>query len=161
MALVVKNLPANAEGARDDCSIPELERSTGGGHGNPLQYSCLKNPVDRGAWQAVTHSVAKSQRQLKRLSTHACQYLKTRMRRTSFLFGIVTDSQVHFKGDLSHSIFTGRIMGLGWCPSSELETGQFSSFARSCLTLCEPMDCSTPDLPIHHQFPGFTQTYVH
>ena len=65
MALVVKNLPANAEDARDDHSVPELERSTGGGHGNPLQYSCLKNPVDRGAWQAVIHSIAKSQTQLK------------------------------------------------------------------------------------------------
>ena len=74
MALVVKNLPASAEDERDARSIHELERSTGGGHGNPLQYSCLKNPVDRGAWQAVIHSVAKSQTQLKRLSTHACQY---------------------------------------------------------------------------------------
>ena len=57
----------------------------------------------------------------------ACQYLKTRTRRTSFPFGIVTDSQVHFKGDLSHRVFTGRIIGLGWCLSSELGTGQFSS----------------------------------
>ena len=65
MALVVKNLPANAEDARDDHSVPELERSTGGGHVNPLQYSCLKNPVDRGAWQGVIHSIAKSQTQLK------------------------------------------------------------------------------------------------
>ena len=65
MVLVVKNLPANAEDARDACSIPELERSTGERHGNPLQYSCLKNPVDRGAWQAVIHRVAESQTQLK------------------------------------------------------------------------------------------------
>ena len=56
MALVVKNLPANAEDARDDHSVPELERSTGGGHGNPLQYSCLKNPVDRGADRKSTTS---------------------------------------------------------------------------------------------------------
>ena len=65
MVLVVKNLPANAEDARDACSIPELERSTGEGDGNPLQYSCLKNLVDRGAWQAVIHRVAESQTQLK------------------------------------------------------------------------------------------------
>jgi len=41
-------------------SIPELGRYTGGAHGNPLQYSCLKNPMDRGAWQATVHGVAKS-----------------------------------------------------------------------------------------------------
>ena len=38
---------------------------------------------------------------------------------------------------------------------------QFSSVAQSCLTLCDPMDCSIPDLPVHHQLPEFTQTYVH
>ena len=41
-------------------SIPELGRSPGGGHGNPLQYFCLENPMDRGAWWAIVHSVAKS-----------------------------------------------------------------------------------------------------
>ena len=48
-ALVVKNLPANAGGIRDASSIPGSGRSPGEGNGNPLQYSCLKNPVDRGA----------------------------------------------------------------------------------------------------------------
>ena len=46
--------------AGDLGSIPELERSPGGGHGNPLQYSCLKNPMDRGIWPATVHKVAKS-----------------------------------------------------------------------------------------------------
>ena len=46
--------------AGDLGSIPELERSPGGGHGNPLQYSCLKNPMDRGTWPATVHRVAKS-----------------------------------------------------------------------------------------------------
>ena len=50
MTLVVKNLPANAGDIRDMGSIPGPGRSLGGGHGNPLQYSCLKNPIDRGAW---------------------------------------------------------------------------------------------------------------
>ena len=45
--------PASTEGLRDTCSIPELGRSPGGGHGNPLQYSCLENPMDREAWQAT------------------------------------------------------------------------------------------------------------
>jgi len=49
MALVVKNLPANAGGIRVVGSIPGSGRSPGGGHGNPLQYSCLQNPMDRGA----------------------------------------------------------------------------------------------------------------
>ena len=47
---MVKNPPANAEDIRDEGSIPGLGRSPGGGHGNPLQYSCLENPMDRGAW---------------------------------------------------------------------------------------------------------------
>ena len=61
VTLVVKNQPANAGDIRDVGSIPELGRSPGGGHGNPLQYSCLENPMDRGAWQATVHRVAKSQ----------------------------------------------------------------------------------------------------
>ena len=67
---MVKNLPASAGDMRDLCSIPGSGRSPGGGHGDPLQYSCLKNPVDRGAWRATVHVVAKSQTQ-KQLSMHA------------------------------------------------------------------------------------------
>ena len=55
---VVKNLPANAGDARDAGSIPGSGRSPGGGNGNPLQYSCLGNPIDRGAWQATLYKVA-------------------------------------------------------------------------------------------------------
>ena len=54
MALVVKNPPANA-GDTEVCSIPGLGRSRGGGNGSPLQYSCLENPTDRGAWWAIVH----------------------------------------------------------------------------------------------------------
>ena len=68
MALVVKNLPAVAG---DISLIPGSRRSPGGGHGNPLQYSCLENPMDRGAWWGIVHGVAKSQTQLKQFSTHA------------------------------------------------------------------------------------------
>ena len=50
--------------AGDLCSIPGLGKSPGGDHGNPLQYSCLENPMDRGAWQATVHGVTKSQTQL-------------------------------------------------------------------------------------------------
>ena len=65
MALVVKNPPASAGDVRDPGSIPGLGRYPGGGHGNSLQYSCLENPMDRGAWQATVHRVAKSWTQLK------------------------------------------------------------------------------------------------
>ena len=58
---MVKNLPANAGVIRDVGSVPGLGRSPGGGHGNPLQYSCLENPMDRGAWQAMVYEVTKSQ----------------------------------------------------------------------------------------------------
>ena len=77
MALEVKNPPANAGDIRDVGSIPGLGRSPGGGYGNPLQYSCLENPKDRGAWQAKVHRVAKSKTQLKRLSMHACIHTLT------------------------------------------------------------------------------------
>ena len=60
MELMVKNPPANAGDVRDVGSILGLGRSPGGGLGNPLQYSCLENPMDRGAWQATAHGVAKS-----------------------------------------------------------------------------------------------------
>ena len=53
VALVVKNSPANAGDLRDVDSIIRLGRSPGGGHGKPLQYSCLKSPMDRGAWRAI------------------------------------------------------------------------------------------------------------
>ena len=69
VALVVKNPPANAGDIRDTDSISVSGRSPGGGRGNPLQYSCLENPMDRGAWQAIVHKVAESQTGLKQLNT--------------------------------------------------------------------------------------------
>ena len=66
MGLVVKNLPIGD--TSDAGSIPRSGRS-GGGHGNPLQYSCLENPMDRGAWQPTVHSVTKNRTPLKQLST--------------------------------------------------------------------------------------------
>ena len=65
MVIVVKNLPSSARDIRDKGLIPGLGRSPGGGHGNPLQYPCLKNPMDRGAWRATVHRVTKSRTQLK------------------------------------------------------------------------------------------------
>ena len=64
VALVVKNLPSSVGDIRDVGSIPELGRFPGKGNGNSLQYSCLENPMDREAWQATVHGVAKSWTQL-------------------------------------------------------------------------------------------------
>ena len=69
VALMVKNLPANAGDMRDTGLNPRLGRSRGGEHGSPLQYSCLENPLDRGAWQYGPW-VTKSQTRLKPLSAH-------------------------------------------------------------------------------------------
>ena len=69
VALVVKNLPANAGDIRD---ISGLGRSPGGEHGNPLQYSCLENHLDRGAWKAAVHRATKVEQDLSDLArTHA------------------------------------------------------------------------------------------
>ena len=68
MAQTVKNPPANAG---DPSSIPGLGRSPEGGNGSSLQYSRLENFMDRGAWWATFHRVAKSQTQLNPLNTHA------------------------------------------------------------------------------------------
>ena len=65
VALVVKNLPTNAGDVRDMGSIPGLGRAPGEGNGDPLQYSCLENSKDRGAWQATVHRAATSRTQLK------------------------------------------------------------------------------------------------
>ena len=58
--------------AGDESLIPGLGRSPGGGHGNPLQYSCLENPMERGAWRATVHGVAQNRKPPKQLSMHAC-----------------------------------------------------------------------------------------
>ena len=67
VAQAVKNPPASAEEIRDTGSIPGLRKPPGLGNGNPLQYSCLENPINRGPWQATVRGVAKSR---TRLSTH-------------------------------------------------------------------------------------------
>ena len=67
--LVVKNLSASAGDAGDPAPIPELGRSPGEGNSNPLQDSCLENPMDRGAWWTIVHGVAKTRARLKGLST--------------------------------------------------------------------------------------------
>ena len=69
---LVKNPPGNAGDVRDTGLISGSGRSPGEGHGNRLQYSCLENPMDRGAWRAAVHRVINSRTRLKRLSMHLC-----------------------------------------------------------------------------------------
>ena len=71
MEHVVKNPPTSARDRRDMGLIPQSGRFSGGVHGNLLQYSCLENFLDRGAWRVTVHRVAKSQTRLKQHSTHA------------------------------------------------------------------------------------------
>ena len=73
VAPVVKNPPVNVEDTRDTGSIPGSGRSSGEGNGNPPQDSCLENPMDRGAWWAIVHRVAKSWTWLRRLPTPIVQ----------------------------------------------------------------------------------------
>ena len=134
----------------------------------PLQYSCLENPRDGGAWWAAVYGVAQSRTQLKRLSSS--KYKSSGQegtvrtgRRTTDWFQIKTG--VH-QGCISLPCFFNlyaeyimRNAGL-----DEAQAGikiQFSSVTQSCLTLCIPMDCSMPGLPVHHQVPDFAQTHVH
>ena len=77
---MVKNLPAKVGDIRDVGSISRSGISPGGGHGNPLYYSCLENPMDRGTWRTTVHQVAKSQTRLKRLSTHVHTFQKEAMK---------------------------------------------------------------------------------
>ena len=70
---VLKNLPANAGGIRD-AGLIRSGRFPGGGNGNPLQYSCVGNPMDRGTWWATVHSIAKSQTQFSKETTSTCFY---------------------------------------------------------------------------------------
>ena len=78
MVPVVNTPPASAGDRRDAISSPGSGRSPGGGHGSPLQYSCLENPVVRGTWWATVHRVAKSWTQLRRLIMHSCMEINTK-----------------------------------------------------------------------------------
>ena len=83
VALVIKNLPANSRDTRDSGSIPGSERSSGERNGSPLQYSCLGNPMDRGAWWATVHWVAESDNNL------AAKLQKHELIFTSFLWFVL------------------------------------------------------------------------
>ena len=126
-----------------------------GGHGKPLQYSCLENPVNRRAWRATIHRVTKGQTWLKGLSTHA----RTNELQFCFQFSSAAQSCPTLQ---PHGLQHTRLPFHHQLPSVQFSSAtQFSSAAQSCPTLCDPMNRSTPGLPVHHQLPDFTQTQVH
>ena len=160
----------------------------GVGNGNPPQYSCLENSMDRGAWQATLHGMAKSR---NGLSNEACPLHDV----TSLIFrlhlfphpsytGLLLTSLWQLISAIPHcesalSIHMSSLLSLlpippphptplGWAssviqqfPTGYLFSVQFSSVTQSYLILCDPMNCSMPGLPVHHQLPEFTQTHVH
>ena len=135
VVLVVKNPIAHVRDVRNECSIPWLGRSPGGGHGNTLQYSCPENPMNRGAWQATVHGVAESD---------MTEWLH-------FPFLSILIRLDHWQ----HWTFQ-------W-ESSRKMIPSFSSTSvtQLCLTLWDTMNRSTTGLPVHHQLPEFAQTHVH
>ena len=114
VALVVKNPPANAGDIRDVGSICGLGRSPGGGLGNPLQYSCLENPMDRGAWQATVHRVAKSRTRLKQLGVYARWIYIDPQCQCVALFP--ASRMVIFTGFAPIPFITGRLQTMGYEP---------------------------------------------
>ena len=86
---MVKNQASNAG---DECSVSELRRSPGGGNGNPLLYSSLGSPMDRGAWWARGHGVAKSQTQLEHTHTHTHMHTHTHTHTRTRTHACTTDA---------------------------------------------------------------------
>ena len=131
---MVKNPPTNAGDAGDTSSIPESERSTGGGSGNPLQYSWLENSMDRGDWQATVHWVAKEWD----MTEHSCLH--------------TVSHRFHYQNDHVKCF-------IYWCFFLHARKGAAAAAAaavkslQSCPTLCNPIDGSPPGSPI----PGILQ----
>ena len=86
---LVKNLPTNARHAGDSSLIPGLGRSPGWGNGNPLQYSCLENPIDRGAWRATVHRVTRGQ------MTEATEHTYTKNQWSNKSFFLLSQKSLH------------------------------------------------------------------
>ena len=99
LALVVENLPASAGEVRDLDSIPESGRSSGEGNDNPLQYSCLRSPMDKGAWRATVHSVTNSKIQLKLLSVYLfyCKVLGCTCNQDNLMLSCTCSVVTHLK----------------------------------------------------------------
>ena len=125
-------------------SIPGSGRSLGGGHGNPLQYSCLENPTDSGAWRATVHRVTMSQTRLKQLSTH------THMSENSEALGILVGNLLKYTSR-GLSLASG-LSSLGWKEKQRLRVGNFLRFSSTSPSTLYPRNKQWPwlqplDLP--------------
>ena len=133
---MVKNPPANAGDIRDTGSIPGLGRSTGGGHGNPLQYCCLENPMDRGAWWAMFHRVTKSWTQLKRLSMLSMQCVYVNAAKSLQSCPTLSDpTDCSLPGSSVHGIFQARVLEWGAISFANICQNHHSIYLLS-LPLC-------------------------
>ena len=120
-------------------SIPGSGRTSGVVNGNTLQYSCLDNSMDRGAWLATELWQGSTESDTtKHLHTHTRSLFSAKEHPTC-------------QSTVSKNAGDTRPCG-GY-------SVQFISVPQSCLTLCDPMDCSTPGLPVHHQLPELTQVH--
>ena len=124
---------ASACNAGDPGLIPGLGRSPGEGNGNPLQYSCLENPMDRGAWRATVHGVTKSWTQLSNF-THTYFPTATMAAKFSNSFKMLRENSCQ----------------LEFCTAAAAAAG---TSLQSCPTLCDPIDGSSPGSPV----PGILQ----
>ena len=149
--------------------IPGLGRSPGEGHGNPLQYSGLKNSMD-----CIVHGVAKSRTRLSDFHFH-CLSHNIKLLQYYWLYSLfytyfITDIYASYPLNL---LFTSPLP-LHLAVTSSLYLWVFfcyvmficlfwffSSVTQLCPTLCDPINCSMPGLPVHQQLPEFTQTHVH
>ena len=141
-------------------SIPGCGGSPREGNDNPLQYSCLENSMDRGAWRATVQGDCKESDPTKQLTLSLSFYFSFYMFSSlrSFLSSFVASPlffplPFFFHSFLSLPLFHPYFLIFFFI--------QFSSVAQSCPTLCDPMNCSMPGLPVHHQPPEFTQTHIH
>ena len=129
--------------------MPGSGRSPGGGRGNPLQCSWLENPTDRGAWRLQSTGSQKVGHDWGDLahieSAVAFRSVKT-MFGPEFIKFVLLKNAHHY---VSLQQITWKIRGQTCC-----------WLAQSCPTLCDPMNCSTPGLPVHHQLPELAQTHV-
>jgi len=159
---MVENPPANA---RDTGLIPGLERFSGEGNSNPLQYSCQGNSMVRRAWQTTVHGIAKRTWLSDGTGMHThSKEMKTliwkRICSSMFIVTSFTTAKTWKQSKWLEVDEWIKKCGIYIC-NGLVSSVQFSSLAQSCLTLCNPMDCSTPGLPVHHQLPESTQTRVH
>ena len=132
----------------DLSSIPGSGRSPGGGHGTPLQYSCLENSMDRGAWRATVYRVTKSRTQLKQFSTHSTHTL-ARSLEIIILASLCILLAVFYLPLKPRALNLTPVSLILLTLRSALRSLTCVLVTQSCLTLCKPMDHSPPGSSLH------------